>query len=245
MNIKRRRTFTILLYYTILTILAIIFILPFIWLVSSSLQEDSDIFRHNVPTSWKAFFPPNPTVNSYKRLLSDARVPFLRAITNSLVVSLTTAFLGVVINAMAGYAFARYEFKGKNILFGFMLLSFFVPTELIVIPLYLVCKSLRLTNTYAGLVLPMLGNGIVILMFKQFFEELRKHGIRAEFLSEGTIDYRVRDAETRYIPYIVVIGKKEIESGNVTVRYKGNLVVMNREEFIKKVLEEIKNREVV
>lgn len=80
---------------------------------------------------------------------------------------------------------------------------------------------------------------------KQFFEELRKHGIRAEFLSEGTIDYRVRDAETRYIPYIVVIGKKEIESGNVTVRYKGNLVVMNREEFIKKVLEEIKNREVV
>jgi len=80
---------------------------------------------------------------------------------------------------------------------------------------------------------------------KQFFEELRKYGIRAEFLSEGTIDYRVRDAETRYVPYIVVIGKKEIESGNVTVRYRGNLIVMNREEFIKKILEEIKNREIV
>ncbi|MFH7903871.1 MAG: His/Gly/Thr/Pro-type tRNA ligase C-terminal domain-containing protein, partial [Candidatus Aenigmatarchaeota archaeon] len=65
---------------------------------------------------------------------------------------------------------------------------------------------------------------------KKLFEELTKENIRAEILSEGTIEYRVRDAEMRYIPYIIVIGKKEIESGNLTIRYRGTLFSMNKEE---------------
>ncbi|MBU5682276.1 MAG: threonine--tRNA ligase [Candidatus Aenigmatarchaeota archaeon] len=78
---------------------------------------------------------------------------------------------------------------------------------------------------------------------KKLFEELTKENIRAEILSEGTIEYRVRDAETRYIPYIIVIGKKEIESGNLTIRYRGTLFSMNKEEFKSKIIEKIRNRE--
>ncbi|MEM5843590.1 MAG: threonine--tRNA ligase, partial [Candidatus Aenigmatarchaeota archaeon] len=74
-------------------------------------------------------------------------------------------------------------------------------------------------------------------------EEFLRLGIRSEILSDGTIEYRVRDAEMRYIPYIIVIGKKEVESGNLTIRYKGTLFSMNKEEFKNKIVEKIKNRE--
>ncbi|MEM5820864.1 MAG: threonine--tRNA ligase [Candidatus Aenigmatarchaeota archaeon] len=79
---------------------------------------------------------------------------------------------------------------------------------------------------------------------KEFLEELKRNKIRAELLTEGTIEYRVRDAELRYIPYIVVIGRKEIETGNLTIRHRGNLIVMKKEEFIKIILEEINTRKI-
>ncbi|MEM0480924.1 MAG: threonine--tRNA ligase [Candidatus Aenigmatarchaeota archaeon] len=76
----------------------------------------------------------------------------------------------------------------------------------------------------------------------EFLEELKKNKIRAEIFSEGTLEYRIRECEILKIPYIAVLGKKEVESGSVTIRYKGELLSLKREEFIKKLKEEISQR---
>lgn len=158
--------------YSLLLFLAVVFLLPFAWLIASSLQSDTEIFKNVSPVTWNAFFPRKPSLNAYSTLFTDRRVPFTRALMNTMLISFVTALLGVIVNGMAGFAFARYRFPGKQVLFSILLFSFLVPTELIVIPLYLVCRDLKLTNTYLGLILPMVGNGMVILMFKQFFSEL-------------------------------------------------------------------------
>lgn len=169
MNIRK---FLLVMHYATLLALSLIFIIPLCWLISSSLQTDSEIFRHNAPVSWCAFFPPKPTLSSYINLFTDRRVPFARALLNSLVVSIITAVTGALVNAMAGFVLAKYHFKAKHLIFVLLLFTCLIPTELIVVPLYLICQSFKITRTFAGLILPSIGNGLLVLLFKQFFEDL-------------------------------------------------------------------------
>ena len=97
---------------------------------------------------------------------------FWRPIVNTLIVTILTILLGCVINSMAGFAFTCFEFKGKKIFYPLVLVSFMVPFEAIAIPLYSVADTFGMVDTYAGMIIPAIADGLVTFLFIQFFKDI-------------------------------------------------------------------------
>lgn len=155
--------------YVTMSLIALVLLLPLVWLVVSSLRPPADIFAHGSRLGWGMLIPDRLTLENYTSLIGTG---FPRAVGNSLFVALTTMVVGVIINAAAGFAFAVFDFRFKNVIFAFVLAAAMMPFEAIVIPLYILVQSLGLIDTYAALILPDLANGFVIFMFRQFFAGL-------------------------------------------------------------------------
>jgi ABC-type glycerol-3-phosphate transport system permease component len=155
--------------YVTMSLIALVLLLPLVWLVVSSLRPPADIFAHGSRLGWGMLIPDRLTLENYTSLIGTG---FPRAVGNSLFVALTTMVIGVIINAAAGFAFAVFDFRFKNVIFAFVLAAAMMPFEAIVIPLYILVQSLGLIDTYAALILPDLANGFVIFMFRQFFAGL-------------------------------------------------------------------------
>jgi len=151
-------------------LVCILFILPLWWALASSLRPLADTFKYVSPFSWKAFVPDKPTFAAYVTIFSGKS--FGTAVFNSVFVSGATVLLGLLINGLAGYAFAVLRFPGRNVLFFLVVLTFLVPFEAIAIPLYTVVRSIGWLDTYQGLIGPGVANGIVIFLFRQFFAQI-------------------------------------------------------------------------
>ncbi|MGX1790106.1 carbohydrate ABC transporter permease [Bosea sp. NPDC055332] len=171
MSVDRRSTVLALgtARYVTMSLIALVLLLPLVWLVVSSLRPPADIFAHGSRLGWGMLIPDRLTLENYTSLIGTG---FPRAVGNSLFVALTTMVVGVVVNAAAGFAFAVFDFRFKNVIFAFVLAAAMMPFEAIVIPLYILVQSLGLIDTYAALILPDLANGFVIFMFRQFFAGL-------------------------------------------------------------------------
>ncbi|RXT27457.1 MULTISPECIES: carbohydrate ABC transporter permease [unclassified Bosea (in: a-proteobacteria)] len=171
MSVDRRSTMLALgaARYVTMSLIALVLLLPLIWLVVSSLRPPADIFAHGSRLGWGMLIPDRLTLENYTSLIGTG---FPRAVGNSLFVALTTMVVGVIINAAAGFAFAVFDFRFKNVIFAFVLAAAMMPFEAIVIPLYILVQSLGLIDSYAALILPDLANGFVIFMFRQFFAGL-------------------------------------------------------------------------
>lgn len=91
---------------------------------------------------------------------------------NSTFVALTTVLFGVIVNALAGFAFAVFDFRGKNLVFLLVIVSFMMPFEAIVLPLYVMIRAFGWANSYQALIVPEIANGMVIFLFRQFFASI-------------------------------------------------------------------------
>ncbi|MDX9828180.1 MAG: carbohydrate ABC transporter permease [Spirochaetia bacterium] len=156
--------------FVILTLTSAFFIVPLAWILASSLRPAGSLYEYANPLTWKTFFPTNITFENYRKIFVD--LLFGRAILNSLFVSIATVFFGVIVSSMAGFALAKFRFRGRQLIFAIVLVTFMVPFESIVIPLYVLVRNLGIENSYAALILPGVGNGLGIFLFKQFFEEV-------------------------------------------------------------------------
>jgi putative chitobiose transport system permease protein len=158
-------------------IIGIIAILPLWWALVSALRPNSEIFKYLQPLSLWTFLPNTLTFVNVAGLW---RGPFGQAILNSIVVSTATVAIGLFFCSMAAFALARLKFPLKRILFTVIVVSFLVPFDAISIPLATFFRDLGLQNTYAGLILPGLGNGFAVFLLRQFFlaipEELSDAG---------------------------------------------------------------------
>lgn len=159
------------LRYGTLVLIATVLLMPIYWLVMSSFRPAGDIFRHAADFSLATLIPGTLTLENYRIILGGE---FPRAVLNSLFVCTTTVGLGILVNSLAGFAFAVFEFPYKKPLFVLVLLSFMMPFESIVIPLYDLMRRLGLVNTYAALIAPDVANGLVIFLFRQFFAAIPK-----------------------------------------------------------------------
>ncbi len=117
----------------------------------SSFRPAGDIFRFAGTFGIDTLVPRRLTLENYEQIFSG---PFPRSLFNSLFVAFATVALGVIVNSMAGFAFAVFDFPFKKPLFVAVLLSFMMPFESIVIPLYTLMRTLNWTDTYAALILP-------------------------------------------------------------------------------------------
>lgn len=157
------------LHHLVMALLALVVLLPIIWLVVSSIRPTDRIFVSVADFEWRIFLPDSATFEHYRALWHTG---FPRAVLNSVIVSFGTVAFGVLVNALAGFAFAVFRFPGRDVLFVCVLASFMMPFEAIVIPLYVLVRWLDWLNTYRALILPEVASGIVIFLFRQFFKAI-------------------------------------------------------------------------
>ena len=147
---------------TVFTLLiGLLMVAPIFFLISSSLRPSTEVFNINL-------FVPNITLENYIAVLETN---FLRSIWNSLVVSVTVTVVALLFHSMSGYALARLNFPGRSFIFAWMISTLMVPFTIIMIPLYLITHNLGMTNSYAGLIIPMIFNAYGIFLFRQFYLE--------------------------------------------------------------------------
>lgn len=158
--------------YAIILISVVIFtLMPILWSIGSSLRsDDSEIFKNIATLSIWTFLPEKICFDSYQELFQ--KFEFWRPLLNSFFVAVVTVAGGFVVNGLAGFAFAKYSFKGNHILFVIYLFSFMIPFEMIAIPLYKISGTLGILDTRMALILPMLGNGMIVFLYRQFFKDI-------------------------------------------------------------------------
>ena len=149
------------------TIFALVWITPLIWVFMLSFKPNDFLMAHT-----NILFSPPFTLKNYNDILGTSAVSGW--IVNSLIVSIATTFLTLIVASLAGYGFARTEFRGKNILFILVLAGLAVPEQAIVIPLHRMFADLDLHNTYGGLILPRLAAPFGVYLMTQYFKAIPK-----------------------------------------------------------------------
>mgnify|MGYP000072968088 CR=1 FL=1 len=143
-SVKRREGF----FFVIVIIFAAIFLFPIIWMLITSIRPTSDIYTY--PPS---IIPGQLTLDNYAYILTEMR-GFLRYLTNSLVVTVSTVLIVLISSSMGGYAFGMRKFRGQNILFMLVIGVLTVPYIMYLIPIYLMEYQFGLQNSWIGLILP-------------------------------------------------------------------------------------------
>jgi len=154
-----------IILYIILIIVIIFYIVPFIVMISTSLKPESEVLTK----IWE-WIPSTITFKNYSYIINH--FPFMRWTLNSIIVSLGTVLITCSISLPAGYAFARFNFKGKNFLFTMSLLTVMIPFNVLLPQLYLYFFYLKMLNTYICLMIPLSTSAISIFLFRQFISQI-------------------------------------------------------------------------
>jgi multiple sugar transport system permease protein len=150
--------------YITLVVLAIIFVFPFLYMIGGALKSNDDALTKPASVFTLPLHPEN-----FVEVFRIGTIDLPIQTFNSVVTTFSVTFGQIFIAALAGYAFARIRFVGRDPLFLLFLATLIVPFELIFVPLYLMLAKWGWINTYAALIIPSLGNPFAIFMFRQFF----------------------------------------------------------------------------
>lgn len=167
--------------YAGLTLAALTFIYPFLWMVSSTFKPLTEVGSLSL-------IPGDFTLDNYRTMW--ARAPFGRALLNSTIVATTITLAVLVFGSMTAYAMARLRFRGGALLNAATLGVLLVPGQLTLIPLYTLIVQLGWTDTYAALIVPYLFNATAILMLRQFFLQIPQSLIDAARM-DGMSELRI------------------------------------------------------
>lgn len=148
------------LYHLLAIVLGILAIIPFLWMISTSLKSGGALLV--VPIEW---FPKEPTIQAYEKLF--ALTGMLRSIGNSLVVTSGAVLIALFSSSMAAFAFSKIRFKGSGVLFMLFIASMMLPSHVLFIPLYLIMNDLHLVDTLFALILPYSFKAFAVFMLRQ------------------------------------------------------------------------------
>jgi multiple sugar transport system permease protein len=151
--------------YTLLTILALVFFVPFLWTVSTSLKTLPDASEFSL-------LPPSPTLAGYREALTT--FDFAQYALNSAIVAAAVTACNVLLASLGGYAFARLRFPGRDFLFLLVLATLMIPDQLRLVPVYQMLTGLELINTRRGYVLIYLVQATSLFLMRQYFLSLPK-----------------------------------------------------------------------
>ena len=150
----------------IIAMIALLFTLPTIWMTVSAIRPPDEIFRYLAPLSLHVVLPTRLTGDNFVNLLNG---PFLQAIINSILVCIITVSGGMIVSTMAAFALSAIQFRYRELVFGIVVICFLIPFDAIAIPLSSLFRAWQLRDSYAGLILPGLANGMAIFLLRQFF----------------------------------------------------------------------------
>jgi multiple sugar transport system permease protein/arabinosaccharide transport system permease protein len=173
---KVRFTVGMVLVNAILILLVVLTIVPFLYMMFSAFKPNTEIFGTPI-----TFFPQNPTFENVQSLI--ANFPFIRWAWNTIVVAVVGSLLSVLLSSLAGFAFAKYEFRYKNVLFMLMLATLLIPNQVLLVPQFEVVRTLGWFNTYEGLIIPRAVGAFGIFLMRQYTVSLP-----SELLDAARID---------------------------------------------------------
>jgi multiple sugar transport system permease protein len=158
------------------TIFAVIVVAPFAWTVSTSMRTPMESF--SVPPQWIVL---DPDWSNYARVFAE--IPFFRQIFNSFLVTIAVVFGQLFTASLAGYAFARLEFPGRNILFWLIMATMMIPLQATIIPVFVIISRMGLANTLWSLIIPALPTAFGTFLMRQYFL-----GVPKDFEEAAVID---------------------------------------------------------
>jgi multiple sugar transport system permease protein len=167
-------------FYLLLILFALFFLLPLLWMVSTAFKP----FEEWLNANW---IPVNPTLDNFRSIFNDKSLPIANWFFNSLLIAtLFTTFI-LILDSLAGYAYARLEFPGKNLLFGLMLATLVMPGIMFLIPNYLTVARLGWIGTIQGVIAPGLSGVFGVFFMRQFFQSLPKELEEAAYIDGASV----------------------------------------------------------
>jgi len=173
--------------YSLLVLVGLATLFPLYWMIASSLKAPDELTR--LPPTW---FPAHPNLDAFGTVFSV--IPYAQAFLNSFIIAAgdTVAIVGT--SVMAGFVFAKYRFRGRDLLFYAVLGTMFVPTIVTIVPTFHVIQALGLVDTLFGVMLPQLANAFGIFLMRQFIRGVPDElldAARVDGASEWTVLWRV------------------------------------------------------
>jgi len=168
---KAARAGTALIRTLFMAAIAVLVLLPVFWMVMSSFRTHEEIFKYT-KLGWHMFFPVHWTLDNYIDIFTDASKPFGRYMLNTLVVAAVVTTLGLLVNSLAAFAFAKLRFPFKRVLLALFLSSLVIPYEAIMIPQYLLVQELDWINSFKALIVPQIVWVFGIFLLVQFFADI-------------------------------------------------------------------------
>ena len=147
-------------YYITSILLAVLALIPFLWMISTSLKSRGALM--SIPIEW---IPAEPTLDAYTEVFS--RFPFLRTIGNSLFISVAFTLITLVSASMAAFAFAKLRFRGSGVILSIYIATMMIPTQVTMIPLFVVMKRLGLIDSFASVILPSMFKPFAVFLLVQ------------------------------------------------------------------------------
>jgi multiple sugar transport system permease protein len=179
----RRRKLIVIMVAGFLILFSLMYLLPYVWMTSMSFKPDGEIYS-------RAVFPQQPTLEQYNRLFFGytfqnltLQIQFGRYYINTTFITVVSLILVLFTDALAAYGFAKFNFKGKNILFWLMIGTMLLPIYATLIPTFWLFSKLKLINSYAALILPGVIDAYGIFLLKQYMET-----IPDDLLDAATVD---------------------------------------------------------
>lgn len=169
--------------YALLILWAVVVLFPFYWMILTSVKSYGAYNSEYIPQ----FFTLSPTLQNYVDAFTT--VPLAKYLLNTLVFTVITTVLMLAVIVLAAFAFARLEFRGKNLVFTFFLSLMMIPNELVVITNFTTITNLGLRNTFTGLILPSVTSVFYIYLLKENFAQIPDELYYAAKV-DGTSDFR-------------------------------------------------------
>ena len=164
--------------YILLVFIALLFLIPMFWMLSTSLKPQRELFTQTI--QW---VPQTVTLDNYAKLLKNPATPIGRWFLNSFLIASAVTVLVLMIDSLAAYAYAKMDFPGRKILFGLMLATLFLPGIMFLVPQFVLVANLNLLNNFAGVIFPALAGVFGVFFLRQFFA-----GIPVELEEAAEID---------------------------------------------------------
>jgi multiple sugar transport system permease protein len=165
-----------LLLHIVLLTVGIIFMLPFVWSISTSLKPMSDLFQVK-----PSLIPSEVRWQNYRDVFDS--VPFLRFYFNSIVVTLARTGGQVALAAIAAFAFSQLRFPGRDVLFFILLAGLMVPDQVLIVPRFVIMREFGWLDTYQGLIIPLIFSSFGVFMLRQYML-----GIPRDFFEAATLE---------------------------------------------------------
>ena len=171
--------------FVLLLVLGLVALLPFVWMIFGSFKTGREL-RQMPPT----FFPHTFTFDNYMTIFQDEDLPLSLYYRNSATIALANVVQVLFTSSLFGYIFAKFEFRGKSVLFWFILATMMIPMQVTMVPGYLILSRLGLLNNLLALIVPAAIDAFGIFLFRQFCKSIPDDLIDAARV-DGASEFRI------------------------------------------------------